>query len=137
MPSFPFSEQKRSPIGPFINNFCIFHYRVKIRSSQSPCVQRRDNLRTDRRIVLRTCAYTFPWIKVRSWLIRLLRGSFFGGKVQQLHMVGKTGIFIVVEMRQRSFVGVLKKFLMWHPPLLKSTNKIRGGMDATIEAYTR
>lgn len=98
-------------------------------------VQRRDILRTDRRIVLRTEAYTFAWIKLRSWLIRPLRESFFGGTVHLLHIRNKTGILIVVEMRQRSSIEVLKRFLMWHPPLLKSTNKIRGGMDATIEAF--
>ena len=104
-------------------------------SSFSMDVQRRDNLRTDRRIVLRTRAYTFPWIKFRSWLIRSLRDSFFGGKVHLLFMKNKPGILVVVEMRQRSSIEVLKRFLMWHPPLLKSTNKIRGGMDATIEAF--
>lgn len=98
-------------------------------------VQRRDNLRTDRRIVLRTYVYTFPWIKFRSWLIRSLRDSFFRGKVHLLHMENKPGIFTVVEMRQRASIKVLKRFLMWHPPLLKSTNKLRGGMDATIEAF--
>jgi hypothetical protein len=30
---------------------------------------------------------------------------------------------------------LLIRFLMWHPPLLKSSNKLRGGMDATIEAF--
>ena len=98
-------------------------------------VQRRDNLRTDRRIVLRTYAYTFPWINLRSWLIRSLRDSFFRGKIHLPYMGKKTGILIVVEMRQRPSIEVLKRFLMWHPPLLKSTNKIRGGMDATIEAF--
>lgn len=98
-------------------------------------VQRRDNLRTDRRIVLRTCTYTFPWIKLRSWLIESLRDSIFGGKIHLLYMGKKTGILIVVEIRQRPSIEVLKRFLMWHPPLLKSTNKLRGGMDATIEAF--
>ncbi len=98
-------------------------------------VQRRDSLRTDRRIVLRTDTNTFPWIKIRSWLIRPLRDSIFGGKVHLLQMEKKTGILIVVEVRQQSFVEVLKRFLMWHSPLLTSTSKLRGGMDATIEAY--
>jgi hypothetical protein len=50
-------------------------------------------------------------------------------------MKNKPGILNVVEMRPRSSIEVLKRFRMWHPPLLKSTNKIRGGMDATIEAF--
>jgi hypothetical protein len=50
-------------------------------------------------------------------------------------MENKPGILVVVEMRQRTLIGVLKRFLMWHPPLLKSSNKLRGGMDATIEAF--
>jgi len=52
-------------------------------------------------------------------------------------MMEKPGILIVVWMRRGVLDGILKRFLMWHPPLLKSTNKIRGGMDATIEAYAR
>ena len=109
---------------------------AKTFNSASP-VQRRDNLRTDRRIVLRTRAYRFHWIKFRSWLIRLLIGSFFRGDVPLLPTMEKTGILIVVKVRQGVLDGVLKRFLMWHPPLLKSTNKLRGGMDATIEAYAR
>jgi hypothetical protein len=69
--------------------------------------------------------------------MRLLRASIFGGTVSLLPVMEKTRILIVVEMRKRSLVGVLKRNLMWHPPLLKSPNKIRGGMDATIEAYAR
>ena len=100
-------------------------------------VQRRVNLRTDRRIVLRTCAYTFPCINLRLWLIRSLRDSFFRGMIYLLYLGKKTGNLVVVEIRQQPSIEVLKRFLMWHPPLLKSTNKLRGGMDATIEAYTR
>ena len=100
-------------------------------------VQRRDNLRTDRRIVLRTGAHRFPWIKIKSWLIRPLRALIFEGMVHLLPMMEKPGILIVVWMRRGVLDGILKRFLMWHPPLLKSTNKIRGGMDATIEAYAR
>ena len=99
------------------------------------CVKRRDNLRTDRRIVLRTSANKIPWIKLRSWLIRPLRASFFSGKALLPHIGHKTGILIVVEVRQLDVNRVLKSFLMWHPPLLKSFIKIRGGMDATIEAF--
>jgi len=51
------------------------------------------------------------------------------------HISYKTGILIIVEMRKRVAIGLLKRFWMWHPPLLKSFTKIRGGMDATIEAF--
>jgi hypothetical protein len=47
----------------------------------------------------------------------------------------KTGILIVVAIRESGLNRVLKRCWMWHPPLLKSSNKIRGGMDATIEAF--
>ena len=102
---------------------------------QTSIVKRRDNLRTDRRIVLRTSANKIPWIKLRSWLIRPLRASFFSGMVHLPHIRQKTGILIIVEIGERTSNRVLKRFLMWHPPLLKSFTKIRGGMDATIEAF--
>ena len=98
-------------------------------------VKRRDNLRTDRRIVLRTSANKIPWIKLRSWLTRAPRASFFSGMVHLPHNGQKTGILIVVAIREPDLNRVLKRFWMWHPPLLKSSNKIRGGMDATIEAF--
>lgn len=114
----------------------IYEIATKARNGHKEIgVKRRDNLRTDRRIVLRTSANKIPWIKLRSWLIRPLRASFFGGKACFPHIGHKTGILIVVEMNQRASNGVLKRFLMWHPPLLKSITKIRGGMDATIEAF--
>ena len=98
-------------------------------------VKRRDNLRTDRRIVLRTGANKIPWIKLRSWLIGSLRALYFGGKAHLPHIGHKPGILIVVELRQLDLNRILKRYLMWHPPLLKSFTKIRGGMDATIEAF--
>jgi hypothetical protein len=42
---------------------------------------------------------------------------------------------VFVEVKGTSLNRVLKRFLMWHPPLLKSFAKIRGGKDATIEAF--
>jgi hypothetical protein len=47
----------------------------------------------------------------------------------------KSGILIVVAEREPDLDRVLIRFRMWHPPLLKSFNKLRGGMDATIEAF--
>jgi hypothetical protein len=64
-----------------------------------------------------------------------LRASVFGEKVLLVHIGHKTGILIVVEKGERAPIGVLKRVLMWHPPLLKSITKLRGGMDATIEAF--
>lgn len=98
-------------------------------------VKRRDILRTDRRIVLRTSANKVPRIMLRSWFIWPLRASFFGEKVPIPQSGQKTGILIVDEMDQQTSNGILKRFLMWHPPLLKSITEIRGGMDATIEAF--
>jgi hypothetical protein len=62
-------------------------------------------------------------------------GSFFREKVHLPHNRHKTGILMIDEIGERAAIGLLKRFLMWHPPLLKSSNKIRGGMDATIEAF--
>lgn len=98
-------------------------------------MKRRDNLRTDRRIVLRTRANKIDWVKLRSWLTRAPRASFFSGMVHMLHDGQKTGILIVVAIRKPGLNGVLKRDWMWHPPLLKSYAKLRGGMDATIEAF--
>jgi len=67
--------------------------------------------------------------------MRALRALFFEGKINLPHTGQKTGILIVVTVRQLELNRLLKRFLMWHPPLLKSSNKIRGGMDATIEAF--
>jgi len=67
--------------------------------------------------------------------MRPLRASFFGAKARLPHISQETGILIVVEVRQPGLNRVLKRFWMWHPPLLKSFTKIRGGLDATIEAF--
>jgi hypothetical protein len=98
-------------------------------------VKRRDNLRTDRRIVLRTRVDEIHRIELRSWLIRNLRASFFSGEARLPHIRQKTGILIVVAVLEPGLNKVLKRLWMWHPPLLKSSTKIRGGMDATIEAF--
>jgi hypothetical protein len=98
-------------------------------------VKRRVILRTDRRIVLRTRADKIPWIELRSWLMRLLRASFFCGMLPIRNNGQKTGILIVVVVLEPGLNRVLKRFRMWHPPLLKSFTRIRGGMDATIEAF--
>jgi len=42
---------------------------------------------------------------------------------------------MIVEIGERAAIGLLKRILMWHPPLLKSFTKIIGGLDATIEAF--
>jgi hypothetical protein len=55
--------------------------------------------------------------------------------VHLAHNGQKTEILIVVEVRDLDLNRLLIRFLMWHPPLLKSTTKLRGGMDATIEAF--
>jgi hypothetical protein len=44
-------------------------------------------------------------------------------------------IFNIVEIGERPSIVLLKRFLMWHPPLLRISNKKRGGLDATIEAF--
>jgi hypothetical protein len=72
---------------------------------------------------------------LRSWLIRPLRASFFKGEVHLPHIRHKTGIFIIVDIGERVAIGLLKRFLIWHPPLLRISNKKRGGLDATIEAF--
>ena len=101
----------------------------------TPDVKRRDNLRTDRRIVLRTEAYRFPWIKLRSRFRWLLKASFFEGKLHFCNLGTKTGIFTVIKLWKRTSIGVLKMLLIWHPSLLRISNMKRGGMDATIEAF--
>ena len=98
-------------------------------------VKRRVILRTDRRIVLRTSANKIPRIKLRSWLRWALRALFFSRMVHLPHNGQKTGILIVVAVRDLDLNRLLIRFLMWHPPLLKSSNKIRGGLDATIAAF--
>jgi len=42
---------------------------------------------------------------------------------------------MIVEIGKRVAIWLLKRIWMWHPPLLRISNKIRGGMDATIEAF--
>jgi hypothetical protein len=98
-------------------------------------VKRRVILRTDRRIVLRTSANKILWIKWRSWLIRALRASFFRGKVHFPHIRHKTEILMIDEIGERAANGLLKRIWMWHPPLLIISNNIRGGLDATVEAF--
>jgi hypothetical protein len=104
---------------------------------RSKVVKRRVILRTDRRIVLRNSANKIPWIKLRSWLIRALRASFFRGRIHFRHIRHKMGILMINEIGERAAIWLLKRIWMWHPPLLRVSNKIRGGLDATIEAFAR
>jgi hypothetical protein len=44
---------------------------------------------------------------------------------------------MINEIGERAAIWLLKRIWMWHPPLLRVSNKIRGGLDATIEAFAR
>ena len=89
---WPPSPLKRCP------HFNLFHKLPVLQCPVFRIVKRRDILRTDRRIVLRTRADKIPWIELRSRLVRSLKASFFCGMLPTRNNGQKTGILIVVAV---------------------------------------
>ena len=74
-------------------------------------------LRTDRRIVLRTWFRSFAWNKMRLLSRWFNKDFIYCSRIWEIEN------------------NLSKTIWMWHPPFLKNNTQIKGGPDATSEAY--
>jgi hypothetical protein len=90
----------------------LFHSSIQL----CIVVKRRDILRTDRHIVLRTWLTSLVWIEIRLLSRGFITGLIYYARIWELNN------------------ELLKTNWIWHPPLFKDITQTRGGRDAISKA---